>query len=157
MNVSKPARRVLSALAIIVFGFILLNLAFLFDALFQGVIRRLFGILMPLGPDSQLHWFPPLMHGLFCLVILAISWLVFRSKLGTLYKAIFLVVPLATVYATIGILFYGWQPLVLALGAICGLAVLWRIYKSRQPWQYYFALASTSLLMLLVVLLGIDI
>jgi len=147
-------KNILSALAVAVFGFILLNLTFLFDALFQGVIRGMFGLFIPLGPDTNLYWFPPLMHGLFVAVILLISWFVFRSKLGVLYKAIYMTVPVAVVLATVGIFLYQWPILGYSVGSLLCIGALYYLYRTKQPWLYYYAVVLVGLAMAIFSLVG---
>jgi len=96
-------KNILSVVAVAVFGFILLNLAFIFDFLVQSLVIGLIKLFIPVVDlMTNFQWLPPAMHGLFVVIIGIISWLVFRSKLGTLYKAIYMTVPLAVVLVTIG-------------------------------------------------------
>lgn len=150
-------KNILSALIITIFGFILLNLTFLFDVLYQGAIRGLIGIFMPLSPDSNLYWFPPLMHLSFIFIIGIISLFVFKSKLKTIYKAIFLAVPLAVVLASIGMFFYQSPIAVYSLGALFSISVLCYFYRTKQPWLYYYTLILISLVLLISVLIGVEI
>lgn len=154
---NQAIKNILSAVAVAIFGFILLNITFLFDALYQGIIRGIVNLFIPLTPDTNLYWFPPLMHGSFVIVIGIISWFVFKSKMKVLYKAIYMTVPLAVVYVTIGIFFYQWQIIVYFLSILFGAAVLYYLYHTKQPWIYYYTLILISFLMLLVALLGIEI
>jgi hypothetical protein len=150
-------RKVLFALAVVVFGFILLNLTFIFDAVYQGIIRRILGMFLPLGPDSNLYWFPAVMHVSFAVLILIISFFILKSALRDLFKAVFFVVPLAVTYVTIGMFLYQWPFLEYTLAALTGLGVLYGIYRTKQPWLYYFSFALVSLLLLIMALFGVDI
>lgn len=153
----QTTKNILSALAVAFFGFILLNLAFIFDALYQSVIRGFVGLFIPLNPEMMLYWIPPLFHGSFVIVIGAISWFVFKSKLKTIYKAIYMTVPLAVVYVTIGMFFYRWPVIVYLLGSLFGVGILYYLYRIKQHWIYYYTTILISILMLMVVLLGIEI
>lgn len=147
-------KNILSALAVTFFGFILLNLTFLFDALYQGVIRGIVRLFIPLGPDTRLYWFPPLMHASFVLVILLISWIVFRSSLGVLYKAIYMTVPVAVVLATIGMFLYRWSMVSYSLGTlVCG-GALYYFYRTKKSWLYYYAVILVGLALAIFTLLG---
>jgi hypothetical protein len=156
--IKKPIiKNILFALAIIVFGFILLSTAFLLDALFQRLIDLILSIFIKGDLNMDLAWFPPLKHGLFAIVILIISWFMFKSKLKTIFKAIYMPVPLAAVFATIGIFFYQLPIIVYFLGILFFLIVLFYLYKSKKPWPYYFTLILVSIVMLLVMILGVEI
>lgn len=148
---------ILSILAVTVIGFFLLNVAFLFDFLFQSVINAIVGLFTPLNYDMTLYWYPPLKHGLFVVLIGLISWYVFRSKLCTLCKAIYLVVPMATVLLTIGIFTYQWPALSISLGVVFTISVLWDLYRTKQPWIYYYSVIAMALIMLMVVIFGVEI
>ena len=150
-------KNILSAVAVAVVGFILLNITFLFDALYQGLIRGFIGLFIPLNPNTGLYWFPSLMHTSFVVVIGIISWFVFKSRLRVLYKAIYMTVPLAVVFATIGMFLYQWPIASYSLGILFGMFVLYYLYRTKQPWIYYYTLILISLLMLLVTLLGVEI
>jgi len=150
-------KNIFSALAVAVFGFILLNITFLFDALYQGILRGLIGLFVPLNLDMNLYWFPPLMHISFVVIIGLISWFIFKSKLKLIYKAIFMTVPLAVVFATIGMFLYKWIWAVYLLGILFGAGVLYYLYRTKQPWIYYYTLILISLLMFLVILFGVEI
>jgi hypothetical protein len=154
---NKTVKTVLQILAVPILGFILLNIAFIFDSLFQRAIMALVGIFLPGDVFMGYHWVPPMLHFSFMLVILIISWFIFRSKMSVLLKAVYMVVPLATVFATIGILFYSLPVVVLTLGALFFLGVLYYLYKTKQPWLYYYALAFIGVLMLLVAITGVEI
>ena len=150
-------KNIFSALAVAVFGFILLNIAFLFDALYQGIVRAFIGLFVSFGLNMDLYWFPPLMHISFVVIIGLISWFIFKSKLKLIYKAIFMTVPLAVVFATIGMFLYKWIWAVYLLGILFGAGVLYYLYRTKQPWIYYYTLILISLLMFLVILFGVEI
>jgi len=152
-------KNILLALAVTGFGFILLNLTFLFDFLFQSLIVGFIELFTPVSvnPEMDYYWFPPMMHALFLVVIGLISWFIFRSKLGVLYKAIYMTVPTAVALATIGIFLYRWPIVVYSLGILFGISVLYYFYRTKQPWLYYYTLILVGLVMLLVGLLGVEI
>jgi len=95
-------KNILSALAVAVFGFILLNLTFLFDALIHDLVIGFITFFISFDMLMTYIWFPPMMHGLFVFAIGLISWFVFKSKLGVFYKAIYMTVPVVVVLVTIG-------------------------------------------------------
>jgi hypothetical protein len=131
-------KNILSALAVAFFGYILLNLTFLFDALYHYLIQAILDPFIPGNMFADYFWIPYLMHLSFVVIIGLISWLVFRSKLHVLYKAIYLTVPLAVVLVTFGIFFYFWPIAQLGLGGLFSLGVLYFLYRTRQPWLYYY-------------------
>jgi len=158
---------ILSILAVTVIGFFLLNLAFILDALFQGLIDAVVSIFYPIDYDmlfnyEAVYWYPPLKHGLFVVLIGIISWYVFRSKLGDVWKATYMVVPMATVLLTIGIftsVLPGalWPLVSISLGTLFTLVVLYYLYRTKQPWIYYYSAMAMALTMLMVVLFGVEI
>lgn len=153
---NKVVKSILSALAVAISGFILLNLTFLFDFLFQSVVRGLLSLITPVDLNMA-NWFPPLMHLMFLVIIGIISWFIFRSKLGLLYKATYMTVPLAVVFATLGIFFYQWPPVVYALSTLFFICILYYLYKTKQPWLYYYTLILVGLVMLLVGIFAVEI
>lgn len=154
MPSSPLLKNILSALAVAGFGFVLLNLTFLFDALYQGIIRRLVGLFMPLDYSGPQSWFPLVMHGSFVVVIGLISWLVWRTKWGVLTKAIYLTVPCAVVFVTIGMFLSNWPVLVYTLGGLLGLGVLSYFYRTKQPWLYYYSVILVGLTLAIFTLAG---
>ena len=154
----KPAvKNILSVLAVAFFGFILLNLTFIFDALFTGLIMLILRIFIKGDLFTQYPWLPPVMHVLFVIIIGLISWLVFRSKLRVLFKATYMTVPLAVVFVTIGMSLYSWPVISYLIGFLFFIGVLYYFYRTKQPWLYYFSLIFISTLMFLVTILGIEI
>lgn len=147
-------RHVLSALAIAFFGFILLNLAFIFDAIYQGAVRWSVGRFIPLGPETTPRWFPPMIHFSFAVIIGLLTWLVFRSKMKTIYKAIFMTVPVATVLVTVGMFIYPWQVISYSVGTILCAGTLYWFYRTKQPWLYYYAVVLVGLTLAIYTLMG---
>jgi len=150
-------KNILSALAVAIFGFILLNLTFLFDFLFQSLIDLIIKIFTPVNVNMDWQWFPPVKHAMFVVVIGLISWPIFKSKLRTLFKAIYMTVPLAVALVTIAILLYHWQIAVYSLGALFCIGVLYYFYRTKQPWLYYYTLILVSIALLIAGLAGVEI
>jgi len=150
-------KNILSAIAVAGFGFILLNLAFLFDFLFQTLVDKIVKLFTSVDFNMTWNWFPSMKHAMFVVVIGLISWLIFRSKLGVLYKAIFMTVPLAVVYVTIGIFFYRWPMIVYSLGGLFSIGVLYYFYRTKKPWLYSYTLILVGLVILIANLLGVEI
>ena len=95
---------------------------------------------------------------LFVVVILFISWFIFKSKWNTLIKATYLTMPLMVLLIVEGILLYrqpGWVSI--SVGAIIIASVLFYLYQKKLTWQYYFATFFTGAVALIVVLAGIEI
>ncbi len=147
-------KNVLSTLAIAIFGFILLNLTFLLDFAFQTIIRSIVGIFVPLGPETNLFWMPPLTHISFVVLICLISFFIFKSKLKVIYKAIYMVVPITVILATLGIFLYKWPMILYPLGAFFCLGVLYLFYKTKQPWIYYYVVMLVSIVLTIFTLSG---
>jgi len=151
------AKKILSALGVAVFGYVLLIFTFIFDALFQSLLRLIFRLFTPVDLMMTISWFAPLMHGLFLIVIGLISWVVFRSKLSVFLKAVYLPVPVAVGLATLGMFLNPWPAAVYSLGVLACLGVLYYFYRTKQPWLYYYSVILVGLAMLFVGLLGVEI
>ena len=153
---NPTVKTILSALAVPLFGFILLNAAFLLDFLFQSLLRRIFALFTQpaLNPELEIAWFPPLLHILFLLLILTLSWLVFRSNLPVLVKAIFMTVPLATLFVTLGIFFYQWPVVPFLLGGALAGALLVYFQRTCQPWLYSYTVMLVALVLAIFTLSG---
>jgi cation transport ATPase len=152
---SNPnVKNILSALAVAVFGYVLLGLTFLLDFLFHSLVERLIRLFTPVDFNMTYNWFPPMMHALFLVIICLISWPVFRSKLGTLYKAIYMTVPVAVILATIGIFLYNWPVVPYVVGSLFAVGVLFYLYHTKQPWLYYYTLILVALSITIFTLLG---
>lgn len=159
MNIMKflhnqKVKNILSALAVAIFGFILLNITFLFDAGFQKFIDAIIGFFTPVDVNMAWNWYPPLKHGLFVILIVLISWFIFKTKLGMLYKAIYMSVPVAVVLATIGIFFYQWPIIPFLLGAFFCIGVIYYLYRTKQPWLYYFTVIFWAIVLAIFTLSG---
>lgn len=150
-------RKIVQALAIVVFGFILLNLTFLFDWLFQNMIFNIIRCITPVNLQAIYPWFSPILHFSFVIVIGLISWMIFKSKLAPIYKAIFLTVPTAVVFVTIGMFLYLWPVISNSLGILIGLTTLYYFKRSKQPWLYYFSVILVGLALVIMNLTGAEI
>lgn len=129
----------------------------MFDFLVQSLVIGLIKLFTPVNFETNFQWLPPAMHGLFVVIISIISWFVFRSKLNTLYKAIYLTVPLAVVFLTIGMFLGHWPIAAYSLGGLFGIGVLYYFYRTKQPWLYYYTVILIGITMLLVGPLGVEI
>lgn len=149
-------RKVAAALGLAGLGFVLLNLAFVLDAVFQGIIRLIVRLFAPnaIGPNSSWFWLPPLMHFSFAALIGLLTWLVLRSKLRAFFKATFLTVPMAVVLVTLGMFLGRWPYISYPLGIILVAGVLCLFHRAKQPWLYYYAVILTSLTLAVFTLTG---
>lgn len=140
-------KNILSALVVGASGFILLNLTFMVFAF----VTKFFELILPfnLVPISGL------IAG--SVIIAVLSWLIFRSKLGTIYKATYMTVPVAVVLVLIGISFYPWPWLAITLGGLFSVSILTYLIRAKKPWLYSFSLILVSLVLLIMTLLGVDI
>jgi hypothetical protein len=66
-------------------------------------------------------------------------------------------VPLAVVFATLGIFLYRWPVAAYSIGSLLGIGVLYYFYRTKQPWLYYYTVILIGITMLLVGLLGVEI
>lgn len=146
-------RNTLSALAVAIFGFILLNLTFLFDFLIQSLIKQLFRVKSNIIGQG----FPLINHIIFVVIIVLISWFVFKSKLGEIYKVIYSTVPLAVVFVTTGIFLYRWPILLYSVSTLIFGAIMFYLYRTKKTWLYYYTVILVASVLLIMGLLGIDI
>ncbi len=148
---------ILQAVTITVVGFLLLDLTFILTAVYQGLLRLLFSLFVPVETLMSGFWYPLLARLSFLVVIGLVSWWILRSKAAAVYKATFSLVPIATVYVTIGMFLSRWPVAVYTLGAAFGVGVGYYLYRTKQKWQYYYALALISAVLLYMMISGIDI
>ncbi len=156
MTKNPLLKNILSALAVPLFGYLLLNAAFLLDYLFQTLINRVVAIFIQpdVNPLMSVPWYPPFLHILFMLLILALTRLVFRSKLPVLVKAIYMTVPLATVFVTFGIAFYAWPVVPYLLGGALAAALIVYFQRTHQPWLFSYTVVLVTLVLSLFFLFG---
>lgn len=151
----KPlVKNILMLLAVPIFGYILLNITFIVDYLFQSAVNRLIGNFVAQGMFRSYPLFSPMMHLTFVLLIGLFSWLVFRSKLAVIFKAIFLTVPLVTVLVTLGIFLYRWPAISYSAGTIFSLAILYYLFKTKKHWLYFYTVILFSLIIFIFTLSG---
>jgi hypothetical protein len=154
----KPiVRNFLSALAVAVLGFVLLHVAFIVDALYQRLLDWCIQLFVHIDADSYIPWIPAVKHGSFLVLMALASWLVFRSRLGVLYKAAFLTVPYAAGMVTIGMALFAAPKVLWVTGPLLTVGLLYLLYRTRQPWLYYYAVALVGTALLIGALMGIDI
>ena len=152
---SKPwVKNVLMVLAVPIFGFILLNVTFIVDALFQRGLDMLVRPFVQTGFNMAWRWSPPVKHVLFMILVGIASWFILRSKLRTIFKAIYSVVPMAVVLVTLGIAFYRWPIVPFLLGGLFSGGCLFYCYRTKQPWPYYYAIILVSLTLGIFTLAG---
>lgn len=157
MTIKNPiVKNILSAVTIIFFGFVLLNLTFLLDFLFQSIIDSLISFFTK-ADFMAWPWLPLVKHSLFAVVIGLISWLVFRSKIRDFYKATFLTVPTAVVLVTIGILLFHWPIAVYSISGLLVAGALCYLYRTKKPWLYWYAVILVSLALAIMSLTGAEI
>jgi len=143
-------KNILLALAVAVFGFVLLNLTFLLNYL----VFQFIDLIVPHSSMPANRWFPLIRHALFLVIIGLISWPIFRSKLGVLFKAIYITVPVAIFLVTIGIFLYEWPIVPYLVGGVFTLVVLFCFYRTKQPWLYYYSVILVALTLMIFTLLG---
>ncbi|MDP2908137.1 MAG: hypothetical protein Q8O03_09480, partial [Nanoarchaeota archaeon] len=147
-------KNVLSAIAVSCFAFILLTLTFIFDAIFQSLVDWVVKLFTSVDFNMTWHWFPPVKHALFVVIIGLISWLVFRSKLKVLYKAVYMTVPVAVVLVTVGMFLYRWPIVGYSLGSLLCIGTLYYFYRTKQPWLYYYTVVLIGLILAIFTMSG---
>ncbi len=147
------AKNIFYAVAIAFFGFILLNLTFIFDWLIQTVIDQFF----PADFNMTKTWYPPIKHLIFVVIMALISWGVFKSRLSAIYKAIYTTVPVAVALVTTGIFLYRWPILAYSVSAVIVGAIILYLYRTKKTWLYYYAVILMASVLLIMSILGVEI
>ena len=88
------------------------------------------------------------------IIIALISWVIFRTKLPVLIKAIFMTVPTAVALVTIGILLYSFPIVPYIVGATLTLGVLYYFYRTNKPWLYYYSVILVAITLMIFTLMG---
>lgn len=143
-------KNTLSAAAIVFFGMVLINMTFIFYAAVINLILLIF----PNNFSMTRGWLMPLLVSSVTLVILTGSFFILRSKISTIYKAIYSTVPLIITYVVLGISFYRWPVIAYSAGGFIFLAVIVYLYLTKKPWLYYFTVIFWSAALLIFNLLG---
>lgn len=151
MKLKAWQKNILSMVVVVVGGFILFNLAFILTAL---VVRAT--MLVMKVPENM----PPPYIGRYITVVLILimSYMVFRSRLNDTIKATFLTMPLMVILVMIGLSLYGQaQWIIYAVGAVVTFAVIFYLYKKKLSWLYYFSTLYVAVLGLYIMISGMDI
>lgn len=152
----KPwVKNVLSVIAVVAGGMILLNLTFMFDFGFQSLLKLIFYRNQDLM--MTVSWLPGFQHVLFVVLMGFISWLIFRTKWLVLVKAIYLPVPTAVVLVSVGIFTYQWPWLSYGLSGLLTIGILYFFFRLKQPWLYYFSVIWVALALLIMAITGQEI
>ena len=142
---------VLSALAIILGGYVLFVAAFMLVAVTVNGMMALMGM-----PENAT---PPVAGRIIFLVLLAIlSAVVFRLRIPDVVKATYLTMPLMVILVTIGLVFHRLPDIAMAgIGAVVIVGLVLFLVRKKLSWMYYFATAYVSVLALVMMLTGMDI
>ncbi len=155
MKLKSWQKNILFMLIIIGGGFVLFNVAFLLAAIvhmaYNMVITR-FVHMIDYGRMIYFSW-----HYIYIIVVLLISWFVFRSPFNDLVKATYLTMPLIVVLTEVGVQFYRWPALVWSIGTIIVGFLLFYLYKTKCSWLYYFATIYVVVVEIFVMVSGMDI
>jgi hypothetical protein len=150
-------KNVLSGVAVAFFGSILLNVAFMLDFLFQTLMDLILKLITPVNLNMATSWYPPIKHFMFVAIIGFVSWFIFRSKLNMLIKAIYLTVPLAVVYITIGMFLYRFPIISISLSGFFSICLFWYFYKTKKHWLYFYALVLINIIFLVGFIFHVEI
>jgi len=144
---------VLTALAVALLSFALLNVTFMFNWLVFSLINLIY----PVGFTDAAMWFASFRHIIFLFLIALISWFVFKSGLKEFYKVVFLAVPTAVGFVTLGMFLYQWPALIYTSGALALGGIVCCFYRSKKSWLYYYSVFLVAGTLLIMGLAGIDI
>ncbi len=151
MLLKKPLiKNILSVLAVSFFGFALWNTAFIVYA----ALVNLPMLFLPPDFARTSHWFMTLMLIVFFVLLVVLSWFVFRSSLPDLFKATYMTMPLVVALVSIGILTYPNPWLAYWLSASVVAVALTILIMTKRSWIYYYAILFTSITLLIFTLSG---
>ena len=150
MELSPAVKNILYALAIMVGSVVLLNLTFVV----YWLIHLFYNLFSPAVPGESLFALRPIT---LVVILIILTWLVFRSKIATLFKAIYATVPVAVVLVFIGIGFSEQLSLVYILSTLFSLSVLLYLIATKKSWLYFFSVIFVSLALLIMSLTGVEI
>ena len=155
MKLKTYQKNILHMFVIVVGGFILFNVAFFLAFL----VNRAYMLLIMIFTHNienigamRFSW-----HYVYIVVVLILSWFVFRTKLNDLAKSTFSTMPLIVLLTEVGIRFYQ-SPLMVYIicSAIVG-AILLYLYNTKRSWLYYFAVFYVVAVGIFVMLTGMEI
>lgn len=156
-NKNSLLKNILSFLAVPVFGFILFNVALILNIFFQTTIDKVVSNFTPLNMNRVWSWYPLAKHLIFVFIVGLISRQIFKSKVKSVFKAIYLTLPLAMIYISLIILFYRWPIVIFSLAIYFFLGTLYFLKKKRLHWLYYWALILVSITLLVLSLMSAQI
>jgi hypothetical protein len=136
--------------AVPVGGFILWNLAFVAAALLINGI----GMLFPHNFARSSPSFSAMMMIVFVALVFLLTWFIMRSALDDLYKAVYLTMPVAVVYVSIGVLLYRWPLTSYLVNAFLFSLIASYLFLRKRPWVYLYAVLFTTLTLLIFTLAG---
>ena len=139
---NQTFKNILSVICVPIFGFVLLIITLIYYLFLVGLSIFWLEIftqnnlltLMIMGN----FWFAPIEHFLFVIGIGVISWFFLKTSLNKIYKAIFMNVPLAVIYSTIGLFLHQWEIVSFITAGLFTIALLYYFYKTKMPWLYYY-------------------
>jgi hypothetical protein len=146
-------KNILTALAVTVLGFVLLNFTFLLDAGIQLLLNRIFGEEYHQG----MQWIAPAKHIVFLAVIAFLTWLVLKSKWNRLFKAAFFMVPVAVVLVTAGMFLSRFTILFYGISVLLYGGVILYLFRTKRHWLYYYSATFVAASLLIMAILGMDI
>lgn len=151
MKLKPYHKNILSALAVIVGGFILFNIAFILAAFVINVSIRVLGLPQNAAPHI-------IGRVIYLLLICIISWFVLRSRLNDVIKATFLTMPLMVILVMTGLILYHQSKWMIAgVGAIIICSALYYIYKKKLSWLYYFSVLYVAVVALCIIIFNVEI
>lgn len=152
MTNNKFFNKILTAILIAAIGFIFLNLVFMLD----GAVSALINLFIKIdGPEHLTAIISSQI--LFIVIVAIISYFILRSRWVVWLKASYIMVPAAAIYVILGASLYRWPLIAYSICALFGLAGLFVLYRTKQPWQYWFAFCSISIVLLIGTLMGMEI
>jgi hypothetical protein len=155
MKLKLWQKNVLSMLLIALMGFVLFFAAFMLAFFVSSVCDKIIMLFADKAVNPRAIHFS--WHYIYLILVLLLSWFVFRTGLNDLAKAAFSTLPLAVILAETGVQFYRLPVLVYVSGAVIIGAILFYLYKKKLSWMYYFAVLYVTAVMLFVMLSGMDI
>ena len=132
-------------------GFLLWNLAFVMLAGIAALERLVFR-------TGEMGATYGLARGIFLVLILLTTYLIFRTKFPDFIKATVLTVPMISILVLIGMKCYMypmWVSLIIGGGFLALIAFV--AYLAKAKWVYYFATAYVGIIGLMIAVFQIEI
>ena len=150
-------QKLLTVISVCGLGFLFLNLAFMTDYAFQMFLMWIISSVADVDMLVQTSALPAVLHIAFLILLAVASSSILRSRVNTVVKAAWLMVPIAAVYLTIGMFTVTYPVIGIIGGILAGAGMLYGIRRYGNHWSYYVSWFAIGAGMLIGAILGLDV